>query len=159
MIVGIDPGSRYCGYGLLQVENRKVVAAGCDVIELIKEPDFPARLVKLYSRICEILDEYRPEIAAVESMFFHKHIKSVFTLGHARGVIFLALAQRQIPVVEYSPREVKKAVVGVGNATKMQVRYMMQQIYELKSGAKTDDAFDALAVATTHYHRTKWNKK
>ncbi len=158
MILGIDPGSRYCGYGLLEIEHRKVIAAGCDVIELVKEPDLGARLVKLYHRISEILDEYRPDCAAVESMFFHKHIKSVFTLGQARGVILLALAQRQIPVVEYSPREVKKAVVGVGNATKTQIRYMMHQIYELKNSAPKDDAYDALALATAHYHRTKWNK-
>lgn len=159
MIVGIDPGSRYCGYGLIQTEGRKVIAAGCDVIDVAREPDLGARLCALYSRLYELLGEYKPDYAAVESMFFHKHIKSIFTLGHARGVILLALAQHKIPVIEYSPREVKKAVVGGGNASKVQVRFMIQQIYDLKDQNKRDDAYDALAIATAHYNRSKWNKE
>jgi crossover junction endodeoxyribonuclease RuvC len=92
-------------------------------------------------------------------MFFKKHIKSVFTLGHARGVILLALAQKGIPVTEYSPREVKKAVVGTGAASKTQVRYMIHQLYDLNQKNKRDDAYDALAIATTHYNRIKWDKE
>ncbi len=157
MIVGIDPGSRYCGYGLIQTEGRKVIAAGCDVIDVTREPDLGARLVALYQRLDVILCEYKPDYAAVEAMFFQKHIKSIFTLGHARGVVLLALAQHKIPIVEYSPREVKKAVVGGGNATKAQVRYMIHQIYDLKQQNAHDDAYDALAIATAHFNRIKWN--
>jgi len=158
MIVGIDPGSRFCGYGLIQTEGRKVIAAGCDVIDVAREPDLGARLCALYSKLDEVLSEYKPDCAAVEAMFFHKHIKSIFILGHARGVILLALAQHGIPVVEYSPREVKKAVVGGGNATKAQVRYMIHQIYDLKQQNAHDDAYDALAIATAHFNRSKWDK-
>ncbi|MDI3503071.1 MAG: crossover junction endodeoxyribonuclease RuvC [Candidatus Cloacimonadota bacterium] len=159
MIVGIDPGSRYCGYGLIQLEHRKVIAAGCDVFDVSREPTLGDRLRLLYNSIMDILGEYHPDCAAVESMFFQKHIKSVFTLGHARGVILLALAQKGIPVTEYSPREVKKAVVGTGAASKTQVRYMIHQLYDLNPKNKRDDAYDALAIATTHYNRIKWDKE
>ncbi|MDD2227820.1 MAG: crossover junction endodeoxyribonuclease RuvC [Candidatus Cloacimonetes bacterium] len=156
IIIGIDPGSRYCGYGLIQMEGRKVLAAGCDVIDVSKEKTLPQRLLLLHEQICAVLDEYKPEIAAVESMFFHKQIKSIFTLGHARGVILLALASKGIGLVEYSPREIKKSVVGNGNASKAQVRYMINQLYNLKESPKRDDAYDALAIATCHYNRMKW---
>jgi len=158
IIIGIDPGSRYCGYGLIQMEGRKVLAAGCDVIDVTGEKELPMRLKKLYEQISSILDEYKPELAAVESMFFHKQVKSIFTLGHARGVILLALAVKGIPLVEYSPREIKKSVFGNGNATKAQVRYMVNQLYGLKESPRRDDAYDALAIATCHYNRMKWMK-
>ncbi|HOE55394.1 MAG TPA: crossover junction endodeoxyribonuclease RuvC [Candidatus Cloacimonas acidaminovorans] len=156
IIIGFDPGSRYCGYGLLQIESRKVLAAGCDVIDVTRGKTLALRLKSLYENIMQILEEYHPEIAAVESIFFHRQVRSVFTLGHSRGVILLALAMTDIPVVEYSPREIKKSVCGNGNASKQQVRYMINQLYPLKESPKRDDAFDALAVATCHYNRMKW---
>ncbi len=156
IILGVDPGSRYCGYGLLQVENRKVIAAGCDVIDVTKAKTLPDRLVLLHEQLCNILDEYQPVVAAVESMFFHKQVKSIFTLGHARGVILLALAKKGVQIEEYSPREIKKAVVGNGAASKMQVRYMVNQLYQLKESPRRDDAYDALAIATCHFNRVKW---
>ncbi len=156
IIIGIDPGSRYCGYGLIEMEGRKVLAAGCDVIDVTKKKNLGDRLKALYENICGILEEYHPEMAAVESMFFHRQIKSIFTLGHARGVILLALAVKGVPIVEYSPREIKKSVVGNGNASKLQVRYMINQLYPLKEKPRRDDAYDALAIATCHYNRMKW---
>ncbi|MCB5260681.1 MAG: crossover junction endodeoxyribonuclease RuvC [Candidatus Cloacimonetes bacterium] len=158
VIVGIDPGSRYCGYGLIQTEGSRVIAAGCDVIDVTREISLGARLRLLHATISEVLEEYKPDYAAIESMFFQKHIRSVFTLGHARGVLLLALAQHQIEVVEYSPREVKKAVVGNGSATKIQVRFMINKLYNLSKSNHRDDAYDALAIATTHFNRIKWNK-
>ncbi len=134
------------------------MAAGCDVIDVTVEKELSKRLKMLYEQICAVLVEYKPELAAVESMFFHKQIRSVFTLGQARGVILLALANQGIPMVEYSPREIKKSVVGNGNATKAQVRYMINQLYPLKESPRRDDAFDALAIATCHYNRLKWMK-
>lgn len=158
IIIGIDPGSRYCGYGLIEMQSRKVLAAGCDTINVSALPSLGERLKALYDAITGILEEFKPEVAAVESMFYHRQIKSVFTLGHARGVILLALAAYQIPVVEYSPREIKKSVVGNGNAGKQQVRYMINQLYPLSEKARKDDAYDALAIATCHYNRMKWAK-
>jgi len=156
IIIGFDPGSRYCGYGLLQIEDRKVLAAGCDVIDVTRGKTLALRLKSLYDNIITILEEYHPEIAAVESIFFHRQVRSIFTLGHSRGVILLALAMKDIPIVEYSPREIKKSVCGNGNASKQQVRYMINQLYPLKENLARDDAFDALAVATCHYNRMKW---
>jgi len=128
------------------------------VIDVTKEKTLGNRLKALYESICVILNEYHPEVAAVESMFFHRQIKSIFTLGHARGVLLLALAVKGVPIVEYSPREIKKSVVGNGNASKLQVRYMINQIYPLKEIPRRDDAYDALAIATCHYNRMKWMK-
>ncbi|MBM4400296.1 MAG: crossover junction endodeoxyribonuclease RuvC, partial [Candidatus Cloacimonetes bacterium] len=116
-ILGIDPGSRYCGYGLLEIDKRKIIAAGCDVIHINDRKPLNERLCILYEEISRILDEYKPQLAAVESMFFGKNIQGIFSLGHARGVIMLAISQKGIPIFEYSPREVKKAVVGNGNAS------------------------------------------
>lgn len=156
MIIGIDPGSRYCGYGLLEVKGTQVLAAGCDVIDVSREKDLLKRLDLIFTAIEAVLDEYKPQIAVVESMFFQKHIKSVFTLGHARGVILLALARHGLALQEYTPREVKKAVVGNGNAAKQQVRYMVSQIFKLKNVSRTDDAYDALAIAMCHFNRMKY---
>jgi crossover junction endodeoxyribonuclease RuvC len=156
IIIGIDPGSRFCGYGLLEIEGRKIIAAGCDVINVLKGKDLLQRLELLYNAINDILKECEPDIAVVESIFYHKQIRSVFTLGQARGVILLALAQKNIPLVEYSPREVKKAVVGNGNASKQQVRYMVNKILNLHNKPVQDDAYDALGLALCHYNRIRF---
>lgn len=113
------------------------------------------RLCILYEAISRILDEYKPQLTAVESMFFGKNIQGIFSLGHARGVIMLAISQKGIPIFEYSPREVKKAVVGNGNASKQQVRYMVSQMLPLTKSSITSDAADALAVAICHHNRTR----
>ncbi len=127
------------------------------MIDINDKRPMPERLANLYGKLCAVLDEFNPDFAAVESMFFSKHIRSIFTLGHARGVILLSLAQRNIPLVEYSPREIKKAVVGNGNATKQQVRFMIDRMYKLQSAELRDDAADALAVAVCHYHKLRFN--
>ncbi len=157
IILGIDPGSRYCGYGLLEVQGSRIIGAGCDVISLIKEKDLLTRLDMLYSAIEGVMDEYKPDVVAVESMFFQKHIRSIFTLGHARGVILLSIARHKVPMLEYSPREVKKAVVGNGNASKQQVRLMISRMLKLKAANITDDAYDALGIALCHWHRMRFN--
>ncbi|NLW19471.1 MAG: crossover junction endodeoxyribonuclease RuvC [Candidatus Cloacimonetes bacterium] len=158
IILGIDPGSRYCGYGLLELDGRRISGAGCDVVDLTAQKELPARLDLLFNAIDGVLEEFKPDVAVVESMFFHKHIRSVFTLGHARGVILLTLARHGVPIVEYSPREVKKAVVGNGNASKEQMRYMVNQLLKLKTPPKRDDAYDALGLALCHHHRIKFQK-
>ncbi|MDI9529279.1 MAG: crossover junction endodeoxyribonuclease RuvC [Candidatus Cloacimonadota bacterium] len=156
LILGIDPGSRYCGYGLLEIQKKRIIAAGCDVIDVSREKDILKRLNMLYSAVDAILDEYNPDVATVESMFLQRHVRSIFTLGHARGVILLSIARHNLQMLEYSPREIKKAVVGNGNASKQQVRYMVSKQLNLKSAPKRDDAYDALGIALCHYHRIKY---
>ena len=155
IIIGIDPGSHICGYGILQLENNRIVAAGCDVIKIDPTLDLAERLAVIYSEIDQIIDEYKPDIAAVETIFYGKNIKSAFTLGHARGAILLALAQRKIKIVEYSPREVKKSVVGNGNASKEQVEYMVKKILKIDIKPETQDATDALANALCLFNKIK----
>jgi len=156
IILGIDPGSINCGYGILQIEKRRIVAAGCDVVQVKPTLSLPVRLQKIYDEISKIVAEYNPDIAAVESIFYDKNIKSAFTLGHARGVILLSLAKAGIPIEEYSPREVKKSVVGNGNASKEQVEYMVKKIINLKKSPKTQDATDALAVALCQFNKERF---
>jgi crossover junction endodeoxyribonuclease RuvC len=112
-------------------------------------------LAVIYSEIDKVIDEYKPDIAAVETIFYGKNIKSAFTLGHARGAILLALAQRKIKIVEYSPREVKKSVVGNGNASKEQVEYMVKKILKIDIKPETQDATDALANALCLFNKIK----
>jgi crossover junction endodeoxyribonuclease RuvC len=156
IIIGIDPGSRICGYGLLETQKRSIIAAGCDAIDARSVIDLQGRLAHMFTAIEAVVEEYKPDAAAVESLFYHKNIRSVLTLGQARGVILLALARQNIPMVEYSPREVKKAVVGNGGATKQQVRYMIDQMFKLTASSKPDDAYDALAIAVCHFNRIKF---
>lgn len=156
VIIGFDPGSRFCGYGILQIEKKRIVAAGCDVIKLDAKLKLSGKLAELFTRITEILEEYKPDIAVVETIFYGNNIQSAITLAHARGVILQACALSHITVYEYSPREVKKAVTGNGNGNKLQVRHMIQKIIGLKEEIKSDDASDALAVAYTHYNKVKF---
>ena len=156
IILGIDPGSYNVGYGILQVEKRKIVAAGCDTIVTNSKVPLAERLVEIQSGMNKIISEYKPDIAVVETIFYGKNIKSAFTLGHARGVILLSLAQHNIEIVEYSPREVKKSVVGNGNASKEQVEYMVQKILNLSTKPKTEDAADALAIALCQFNKNKF---
>ena len=156
IILGIDPGSLNVGYGIIQVEKRKIVAAGCDTIKINPKLQLTERLVQIHAGMDKIIAEYKPDIAVVETIFYGKNIKSAFTLGHARGVIMLALAQHNIIIEEYSPREVKKSVVGNGNASKEQVAYMVQKILSLSTKPKTEDAADALAIALCQFNKNKF---
>lgn len=157
IILGIDPGSYNVGYGILQINKRKIIAAGCDTLIVNRKTDLAHRLTEIYKGIDKIISEYKPDIAAVETIFYGKNIKSAFTLGHARGVAMLAIAQHDIQIAEYSPREVKKSVVGNGNASKEQVGYMVQKILKLNNKPKTEDAADALAIALCHFNKNKFS--
>ncbi|KQC09361.1 MAG: crossover junction endodeoxyribonuclease RuvC [Candidatus Cloacimonas sp. SDB] len=155
IILGIDPGSNFCGYGVLEIDKGKIIAAGCDVIKIKKTLKLAEKLYEIHKGISCIISKYKPDIAAVESIFYGKNISSAFTLGHARGAILLALAQQGIPITEFSPREVKKSVVGNGNASKEQVQYMVQKILNLKNEPRSQDATDALAVALCQFNKER----
>jgi len=156
IILGIDPGSRFCGYGLLQVENRKIVAAGCDVIKVPTDLDLTGRLLHIYTELAKVVQEYNPDVLSVETIFYSKNIKSAFTLAHVRGVILLLGSLHKMIVAEFSPKEIKQSVVGNGNASKQQVAYMVKQILKLKNTAESEDATDALATALCYYNRERF---
>jgi len=156
IFLGIDPGSRFCGYGILETEKRKIVAVAYDIIKLNPSSALAERIEIIYDKILTLLDENRPDKVGIEAIFYGKNIQSAFTLGHVRGAILLAIAQKKIPFMEYSPREVKKAVTGNGNASKQQVQYMLPKLLGVKIDNLPDDAADALAVAYALYNNERF---
>lgn len=156
IIIGFDPGTRVCGYGIIESDKHRIIAAGCDIIKLNAKLKLSSKLAELSKALTAILDEYKPDIAVVETIFYGKNIQSSITLAHARGVILQACALANIKVYEYSPREVKKAVTGNGNGSKIQVRGMIQKIIGLSEAIESEDASDALSVAYTHFNKIKF---
>ena len=149
-ILGIDPGSRVTGYGIVDVRGQKVeyVDSGC--IRLAEE-DMPVRLMMIHQGIEELVRRYRPQEFAIEAIFVHKNPNSALKLGQARGVAICAAVLAGLPVSEYAAKSIKQSVVGKGAADKSQVQYMVKLLLN-QSGKIQSDAADALAVALTHAH-------
>jgi crossover junction endodeoxyribonuclease RuvC len=154
IILGVDPGTLVTGYGVIEERNGKFNVLAYDVVKNRSEQSMPIRLKAIYSTLCKVIERYHPDEFAIETAFYGKNAQSAMKLGHARGVSILAAVNAEIPTSEYSPREVKRAVVGTGAASKDQVSYMIQSILNLKSPPKYYDATDALAVALCHFHRS-----
>lgn len=151
-VLGIDPGTATTGYGLI-IENK----IGLEVVEygvISTPPDFPMekRLQIIYNKLLELLDLHHPESCAVEKLFFQRNVTTAISVGQARGVILLALAERNVRCAEYTPLQVKQAVTGYGAANKKQVQIMVQALLTLSEIPKPDDAADALAIAICHAH-------
>lgn len=150
IILGIDPGSRITGFGLIKVDGKtcKYIASGC-----IKVPtgEIPERLKQIYDGITTIIEQYQPTEAAIEKIFMCKSADSALKLGQARGVAMVAIAGQDLTVNEYSALQVKQAVVGYGKADKLQVQHMVKTILKLPAAPQADAA-DALAIALCHYH-------
>jgi crossover junction endodeoxyribonuclease RuvC len=155
IIMGIDPGSKRCGYGILEVQKYKIVAAGCGVIKISEKLCFEDKLLYLSTELKKVISLYKPDFSAVESIFYGKNIAVAFTLGHFRGVIVYSLRETGIPVHSYTPREIKQSVTGRGNASKIQIEYTVQQMLRLQSPAK-DDAADALACAICFFNKERF---
>ena len=149
-ILGIDPGSRFTGYGIIDVDGDRAAVAHCGVIKT-GNGEFPQRLGVIFSGICDLLDEFKPDEFAIEDVFVSKNASSALKLGQARGAAICAAISRQLPVAEYSPRSVKQAIVGRGGADKVQVQHMVCVLLRL-SESPAEDAADALAVALCHQH-------
>ena len=147
-ILGIDPGSRFTGFGVLDFEGDRPVYVASGTI---KSPDgsFPDRLKKIFVSVNDIVDQYRPDIVAIESVFMARNAGSALKLGHARSAALCATFGHDIEIFEYAPREIKQAVVGTGAATKEQVQHMVVSILQL-DGTPAPDAADALAAALCH---------
>ncbi|HIJ60212.1 MAG TPA: crossover junction endodeoxyribonuclease RuvC [Nitrospirae bacterium] len=155
VILGIDPGSQFCGYGIIEyksligkIKNSHNYIASGRIAMPIKSP-LIVRLRELFLSIREVIDEYRPDEIAIEKIFFAKGIKSAITLGQTRGVIISAVLIKHKTLFEYSPLEIKKAVVGYGKADKRQVQAMVTNILNLNHPISPDSA-DALATAICH---------
>jgi len=158
LALGIDPGTATTGYGLVRVEpDGSLVAVKYGVLLTPKESTASARLVMLYNQLRDVINEYRPELAAVEKLFFARNVTTALAVGQARGVVMLAIEQAGIEVFEYTPKEVKNAVVGYGGADKKQVQEMVRALLQLDSIPKPDDAADALAIAITHLNTKRYD--
>jgi len=157
LALGIDPGTATTGYGLVRLTpDGSLVAVNYGVILTSKAATAPARLVMLYDQLHEILNEYHPEIAAVEKLFFSRNVTTALAVGQARGVVMLCLQQSGIEAFEYTPNEVKQAVAGYGSAQKRQVQEMVRALLQLDAIPKPDDAADALAIAITHLNTKRY---
>lgn len=155
LIMGIDPGTATTGYGICKLEGDRVEAVAFGAI--LTSPKLPAadRLVSIYEQVGRLIDLHQPEVLVTERLFFSKNETTAFAVGRAVGVILLMAAQRGVPTIEYTPMEIKQAVVGYGGAEKKQMQYMVQRILKLDEMPKPDDAADALAVCICHAHSSK----
>jgi crossover junction endodeoxyribonuclease RuvC len=153
IILGVDPGTLFTGFAVIEGHSSRIKIIECDVIKNPSTNSLPLRLKHIYDSLVEVIDRTVPDEFAIETAFYGKNVQSTLKLGHARGVSILAAVNKQIPTTEYSPREVKKSVVGHGNASKEQVRYMVCQILKIKSVLKSLDISDAIAVALCHYYK------
>lgn len=148
VILGIDPGSRICGYGLINAKGNSLEYIASGVIKMANQA-FPERLNTIFNDLSEIISEYEPDAAAIEEVFMGKNASSALKLGQARGAAIVACTQFQIPVAEYAARKVKLALVGKGQAEKQQVQHMVKSLLGL-SRVPAEDAADALAIAVCH---------
>lgn len=151
IILGIDPGSRKTGFGLVHKSGNHYRHIENGTLYLEKLPNYTDRLVYLYNEIQALVSAFKPEVFSIENIFFHKNPKSVQKLGEVRGVAMVSAARLGLPVFEYAPLEVKKAVTGYGNAKKEQVQFMMCKLLNLKD-VPEENACDALALALCHAH-------
>lgn len=154
IILGIDPGSRITGYGLIKETARSMeyIDSGC--IRTTPTEELSVKLLQIYDGICELMERYAPTEVAIEQVFMHQNAGSALKLGHARGVAMVAAASHRVKISEYSARAIKQTVVGYGAAQKDQVSHMVIQLLTLNSSPQTDAA-DALAIAICHSHMRK----
>jgi crossover junction endodeoxyribonuclease RuvC len=159
LVLGIDPGTATTGYALVgETQRGDLELVDYGVILTPAGLEAEKRLVQLYERLREIILLHRPDAGAVEKLFFRRNVTTAISVGQARGVILLAMAQSFMPVAEYTPMEVKQAVSGYGGADKKQVQVMVQAILQMDVLPKPDDAADAIAIAITHLHTHKWSE-
>lgn len=157
-IIGFDPGTAITGYGVLQQEGQRVQVLDFGCITTASNLPAPRRIQRIYEEVCRLLDEHHPDVVVTERLFFNRNETTALSVGRTVGVILLAAAQRGIEWVEYTPLEVKTAVVGYGGAEKRQVQYMVTRLLGLAETPKPDDAADALAVALCHAH-SAWARR
>lgn len=153
-ILGVDPGSRLTGYGVIESSQGRLQFVACGVVKTTPSFPFANRLNEIFEGINEVIQLHNPDVASVEDVFLASNPRSALKLGHARGAAVVAAMQNGLAVYDYSPRSVKQAVVGYGQAEKEQVQHMVKILLGL-SGSPSQDAADALAVAICHANQFK----
>lgn len=151
IILGIDPGTRFMGYGVILIQGTQISLVQYGVINLSKYASGEIKLKKIFERITQIINEFTPDEVALEAPFFGKNVQSMLKLGRAQGVAMAAALAKEIPIVEYSPKTVKQSVTGNGNASKEQVASMLESILKIKLDTTLYDATDAIGIAICHH--------
>jgi crossover junction endodeoxyribonuclease RuvC len=154
-ILGIDPGYARVGWGIIDYANNKPAYLSCDCIETPALKDFSLRLGAIYEQIEKIIEDNKVDCMAIENLFFNTNQKTAILVSQARGVIILAGVQAKIPVYDYTPLQVKNALIGYGRADKKQIQTMLKYHLNIKTDFKQDDAADAVAIALTHAYSNK----
>jgi len=155
VFLGIDPGTAITGYGFVREDDGALQTVAYGTITTPSDWALPQRLVAIQRELSDLIVLHRPASAAVEQLFFSRNVRTALAVGHARGVVLLALAQAGVPISEYTPLEVKQAVTGYGRAGKQQIQEMIRVLLGLPEIPKPDDAADALAVAICHVHSSQ----
>jgi len=152
-IFGIDPGSSRTGYGCIEMRGSRYRIVVCGALTTPARGTFPQKLLTIYDGLTDLLGRHRPDCVAIENLFYARNARSALTLGHVRGVVMLVATRAGVPIAEYSPAEVKRAIVGYGRAEKHQVQRMIKLLLGLETAPSPYDVSDALAVALCHSHR------
>ena len=158
-VLGIDPGSLATGYGVVEQNVAGMRALAWGAVRTQAGQPLPVRLRRIYEGLSEVVRVWQPQAAVVEKVFFAENPKAALTLGQARGVAVLTVANAELPLVEYSALEIKQAVVGYGRAAKEQVQDMVRVLLSLSTAPRPADAADALAAAICHLHSQAWQRK
>ena len=154
-VLGIDPGTMVTGFGVVDDIKGKLSSVSYGTIEGKRKDSFPDRLKMIFDGLSKVIADYKPDQISLESAFYGKSVKAAIKIGEARGVAIVCAALAEIPLFEYAPTEIKLAVVGVGNAQKVQVSKMVKILLSLSEVPEKYDATDALAIAICHCHRMK----
>ena len=152
IILGIDPGTTIMGFGLIKIVGKKMQFLQLNELNLKKHSDHYLKLKLIFERTIELIDTHHPDEIAIEAPFFGKNVQSMLKLGRAQGVAMAAGLSREVPITEYSPKKIKMAITGNGNASKEQVARMLQSLLNLKTLPKNLDATDGLAAAVCHFY-------
>jgi len=155
LVLGVDPGSRVTGFGLVKKTNHEIIHVHSGLIRPPAKSPFYKRIHEIFESMVKIMERYRPHQMAIEDMFYAKNAQSSLKLGHARGAVLIAAVQCDIPIFEYSPLEIKKSVVGYGRADKEQVQSMVKIILKMKADLSLDTS-DALATAICHVNWSRF---
>lgn len=158
-ILGIDPGYGITGYSVVDYIGNKFKLINSGAIKTDSKMSFPLRLSEIYTDLNNIIDEYKPDAISVEELFFNNNAKTAINVAQARGVILVVGCQKGIPTYEYTPLQVKQAVVGYGRADKIQVQKMVKAILNVDKLPKLDDTTDSMAIAICHAHSAKFSQK
>jgi crossover junction endodeoxyribonuclease RuvC len=155
IILGIDPGTAITGFGVIKSKKESFEYINCGCITTCAGLPLAGRLSCIYDDVKSLIKKYRPDVVAMEELFFFKNVKTAMTVSHARGVLVLAAQKSGLPIFEYTPLQIKQALTGYGRADKKQIQEMVKGILNLNKIPKPDDAADALAVAICHANSAK----